>query len=200
MTELSTVTDPYLPEPKNVSTAAAGKVYVADGAGSGQWSALYSSGFEVVDDTTGSQALTASTWVDINNNGSGSDTNTSYLLPSRTTMWSALNNQWDFSGTQLGDVVFLTLKFDVTTTGANAEVAVRLDLAHGTGSEYALELYRNNFKTAGTYEVVCHAILPMTDNTIRNNPAKVAVWDDSSGDSLSVVDFVATTVPNKAVY
>lgn len=34
----STLTDPYLHEPKGVATASSGSVYVADGAGSGDWS------------------------------------------------------------------------------------------------------------------------------------------------------------------
>lgn len=33
----SALTDPYLHEPKGASTASAGEVYVADGAGSGDW-------------------------------------------------------------------------------------------------------------------------------------------------------------------
>lgn len=33
----STLTDPYLHEPKDISSAGAGQVYVADGAGSGDW-------------------------------------------------------------------------------------------------------------------------------------------------------------------
>ena len=33
----NTLTDPYLHEPKGVSTALAGQIYVADGAGSGDW-------------------------------------------------------------------------------------------------------------------------------------------------------------------
>lgn len=33
----STLTDPYIHEPKNISTAAAGEIYIADGAGSGDW-------------------------------------------------------------------------------------------------------------------------------------------------------------------
>ena len=35
----STLTDPYLHEPKGVATASSGDVYVADGAGSGSWTA-----------------------------------------------------------------------------------------------------------------------------------------------------------------
>ena len=33
----STLTDPYLHEPKGIATAGAGEVYVADGSGSGAW-------------------------------------------------------------------------------------------------------------------------------------------------------------------
>ena len=33
----NTLTDPYLHEPKGVSTATAGQVYIANGAGSGDW-------------------------------------------------------------------------------------------------------------------------------------------------------------------
>lgn len=33
----STLTDPYLHEPKDISSAGQGQVYVADGAGSGDW-------------------------------------------------------------------------------------------------------------------------------------------------------------------
>lgn len=43
----SALTDPNLHEPKGVSTAAAGKVYVANGAGSGSW--LYPSGHAYAD-------------------------------------------------------------------------------------------------------------------------------------------------------
>ncbi len=43
----SALTDPNIHEPKGVSTAAAGKVYVANGAGSGSW--LYPSGHAYAD-------------------------------------------------------------------------------------------------------------------------------------------------------
>lgn len=33
----STLTDPYLHEPKGIASASAGKVYIANGAGSGSW-------------------------------------------------------------------------------------------------------------------------------------------------------------------
>jgi hypothetical protein len=36
----STLTDPYLHEPKGVASAASGEVYIADGAGTGAWTQL----------------------------------------------------------------------------------------------------------------------------------------------------------------
>lgn len=38
----STLTDPYLHEPKGVAAASAGSVYIADGAGSGDWKKKHS--------------------------------------------------------------------------------------------------------------------------------------------------------------
>lgn len=50
----NTLTDPYLHEPKGVSTATAGDVYVADGAGSGAWTPAhnYINGYLAFDSAT----------------------------------------------------------------------------------------------------------------------------------------------------
>lgn len=50
----NTLTDPYLHEPKGASTAASGDIYIADGAGSGDWKQLhnYVNGYITFDSTT----------------------------------------------------------------------------------------------------------------------------------------------------
>ena len=50
----STLTDPYLHEPKGVAAASAGDVYIADGAGSGDWTQIhnYINGYIDFDATT----------------------------------------------------------------------------------------------------------------------------------------------------
>lgn len=50
----STLTDPYLHEPKGIAAAPAGQVYIADGAGSGDWKemARYVNGYVAFDATT----------------------------------------------------------------------------------------------------------------------------------------------------
>ena len=50
----NTLTDPYLHEPKGVSTAITGQVYVANGTGSGTWKQLhnYINGYLPFDSTT----------------------------------------------------------------------------------------------------------------------------------------------------
>jgi hypothetical protein len=50
----NTLTDPYLHEPKGASTAASGAIYIADGAGSGDWKQLhnYINGYIAFDATT----------------------------------------------------------------------------------------------------------------------------------------------------
>ena len=50
----STLTDPYLHEPKGIAAAPAGQVYIADGAGSGDWLEFsrYVNGYVAFDATT----------------------------------------------------------------------------------------------------------------------------------------------------
>lgn len=50
----STLTDPYLHEPKGVASASSGEIYLANGAGSGSWTELsrYVCGFVAFDATT----------------------------------------------------------------------------------------------------------------------------------------------------
>lgn len=47
MVEHSSITDPYLHEPKGISTAPAGHVYVADGDGSGAWQQIDASSIDL---------------------------------------------------------------------------------------------------------------------------------------------------------
>ena len=55
----STLTDPYLHEPKGVAAAAVGEVYMADGAGSGDWVSLkpHIGGYVTFDSSTPAYTL-----------------------------------------------------------------------------------------------------------------------------------------------
>lgn len=90
----STLTDPYLHEPKGASTADAGMVYVADGAGSGTWTLPFT-GFGYYTDDAAEQTFTT-TASKVSIDGVGTTTNTARLpLAIRGTgdLWDTTNNK-----------------------------------------------------------------------------------------------------------
>jgi hypothetical protein len=186
-----------LHEPLGVDTAAAGKVYLSDGAGSGDWVTLISQAYEDYGDTGTAQNLTSGAWVDLTNDGAGTYTSTTYKAPGSTGIWDTANDQfdWDAGQLSLGDTVDIRVDVDITTSGANDEVALRLDIAHGDAAEFPLEFLRESFKTAGTYNRVVNVALYMGSNDILTNPCKIAAYADSASDSISVNGWFIRSVP-----
>lgn len=199
--EHSTLTTTNLHEPKGVASATAGQVYVADGAGSGSHKLIYTQGFEDYNDTGGSQSLTSGSFVDLQNDGAGTYTLTTYRLPGYSAIWDTTNDQftWSSAGLSLGDTVDIRFDVIVTTTGSNHEVAARIDLAHGHASEYSLEFERRTFKTAGTYNLVKNFSIYMGDANTLNNPAKLAMYTDSTGNSVVVNGWFIRVIPRNPV-
>lgn len=190
-------------EPKGITTAAVDEAYIADGVTSGAWKTAYTSGFEDFNDSGSSQSLTNGVWVDLQNDAGGAFTNSTYRLPSLSTaVWDSVNDEFDFStpGLALGDTIDLRVDVVVTTSGANHEIALRLDLAHGTGSEYSLEIDRRTFKTAGTFSIVKYISIYMGDTATLNNPCKIAMLTDGTGDTVVVNGWYVRTVPQKIVW
>lgn len=74
----STLTDPYLHEPKGVAAASAGEVYIANGAGSGNWTQnhrhvgghlTFSTGSPYAHSTTTTDTVLNPTFTLVDNNG-----------------------------------------------------------------------------------------------------------------------------------
>lgn len=130
----STLTTTELHEPKGVDTALEGKVYVADGAGSGTWHYL-PTGWEFHKDNAAAQTFnTTTSQLSIDGLGSSS-TNTYAPFAIRGTS----NNLWDtttdsITPIQEGDAYDLRLDLPVTgKTGSPTELTLELDIG-GTGS------------------------------------------------------------------
>lgn len=202
MPELITITDPNLPEPKDISTASLNQVYIADGAGSGNWRFVNTHGWEDYNDSGSSQSLTNGSWVDLTNDGAGSFTNTTYRLPGYNAIWDTATDQFDWSGAglTLGDTVDLRVDVLATTTSTNDTMAVRLDMAEGSGNEYSLELMRQEFDSAGTYQMVRFYSVYMGDTNTLNFPAKVSMFTNSTGNSVVVNGWFARVLPRRPVY
>jgi hypothetical protein len=144
--------------------------------------------------------LTSGAWVDIENDGAGGNTTTAYKLPGFTDLWDTTNHEFDWSSLSLGDTVDIRFDISVTTSANNDEIALRLDMAHGSGNDYSLEVYRDVIKNSGTTQIVRFHSLYMGDNDTLNNPAKVAMFSDSAGDSVVVNGWYIRVVPRNPVF
>ncbi len=197
MPEHSVITDPNIHEPKGISTALANEVYSANGAGTGSWNKIYTQGWEDIADAGAAQNLTSGAWVDLQNDGTGANSNSTYRLPGKTIIWDVVNDEFDFAaaGCAIGDVVNIRIDVVVTTSGVNHEIALRMDLAHGDPAEYSFELMRTNYKTAGTHAIVRDISIYLGNTKTLNNPAKIAMRTDNTGDTVVVNGWFVRTIP-----
>lgn len=195
----STLSDPNLHEPKGASTATENKVYVSDGAGSGAWKALYTQGFEDYGDTGTSISLGNGVFTDLTNDGA--TTNKTYKLPDgRGDIWNTSTNRFDWSaaGLQLGDTVDIRVDVVVTTTNANDNILLALDLGLG-GSEYTLDILNLPLKVASSYEITAWTSVYMGDANTLNNPAKLSMHSDNTGNSVVVNGWYVRTLPRQPI-
>lgn len=91
--------------------------------------------------------------IKITNNGGGANTNLEYGFKANPTLYNVSTNFFDFTQLELGDRVDFRTDLTVTTTTANQEVDIYLDVALGTVTNYQIYLCRRVFKTAGTYTI-----------------------------------------------
>jgi hypothetical protein len=75
------------------------------------------------------------------------------------------------------------LDVTITTTAANQEVDLQIELAIGA-SVYSLSVAQRQYKTAGTYPAVVSNFIYMGDSNTMNNPAKFKI---SSGNNATVI-------------
>lgn len=199
--EHSSLTSSELHEPKGAATAAAGKVYVTDGAGSGSWKTIYTSGFEDFNHSGPAQALTAGVADKMLNNGGGSFTNVAYRLPTKNAIWNTSTSQFDWSGAglALGDTVDIRFDFTVTTSGANDDISIQLDMAVGSGGPYTLSVDYTEWRLAGTYEYTAWYSVYMGDLNTLNYPAEVKLLAGTGSDTAQVNGWYVRTTPREPI-
>lgn len=118
-------------------------------------------------------------YVFLTNDELGSFTNKLYPPTGVSDIWDASLNQFDFTELNLGSIVHYRLDVSITTTSVNQEVDIALDLGIGA-SPYTLTVKRDEFKSAGTYNIVKSAFIYMGDANTRDNPAKFKIQSDSN--------------------
>lgn len=199
--EHSTLTSADLHEPKGVATADVNTVYMADGGGSGSWQTMYINGWEDVNDSGSSQGLDTA-YTDLTNDAAGPNTDDTFILPGRSTMWDTSNNELDFAsgGLKVGDLVSIRMDFDITTAASNSSVVTAMDFSHGDASEFEIVFERKTFKNSGTFNMTVLADFYVGDETVLDNPAKIKMKSDNASDSVVVKGWLIRTMPINPVF
>jgi len=128
----STLTDPYLHEPKGAAAAANGKVYVADGAGSGTWAYLPVGWGYYKDDASEQTFNTTPALLSIDGLGAASETG---YLPREI---RGSDDLWDASSDKItpisaGDSYDVRIILPITDeTSSPTEITLELDIAGST--------------------------------------------------------------------
>jgi hypothetical protein len=147
--------------------------------------------------TLTSQSFTG-TAIKLNNNGAGANTNLDYKFNAIPAIYNTTTNFLKFDSLQLGDKVDVRTDITVTTTTANQDVDIYLDVALGTATNYQIYLCRRNFKTAGTYvinDVSNWLYIGNTDTRDYN----CAVMFDSDANATVLNNGVAISVTKRVV-
>ena len=133
----STLTDPYLHEPKGIAAAASGAVYIADGAGSGDWQQHhnYINGYVEFDATTPA------------------------YQHSVTTSFTALDPTFSVGGTPKGWTGQSSPNSRLVYTGAEdtfAKVSFTLNFQNASGTDKDVEFifYKNGSEMNGGHIIV----------------------------------------------
>lgn len=202
MTEHSLLTGASLHEPKGVDGASANTVYIANGSGSGAWSAFpaadltgtVTQGWWDYNDATTAGApialTTPGTSYALTNDGAGVFTNTSYGLAGLSNIWNTSTNRFQFNQggvLSVGDTGSSRIDVSVTTSAANTEIELEMNFAEGTASAYSIPVItKTNFKTAGTYRIVGEIDFYIGNNDTLTAPASVTAKADTAGATVVV--------------
>jgi hypothetical protein len=160
--EHSVIDDPDIHEPKGVSTAGDGDVYVADGLGTGVWRALSEfSGAMVITDNSSAQAITAAVDTSL---GDFSD----YV---QVVNWTTGElGKLTFSTNQLtlpangGGLYFATFYCNVQSDSNNTDVAVKFAI---NGASGVARRPRMRLASSSTYyNLAAHGLVRLDDSDV----------------------------------
>ena len=133
--EHSTLTSSELHEPKGISSAASGKVYVADGTGSGDWSTMQPSitGWGYYQDNAAEQTFNT-TDAKLSIDGTGTETTEAYLpldIRGSSSLWDTTNDK--ITPTTVGNTYVARLNLPITSRSSANYAEIVLDIG-GTSS------------------------------------------------------------------
>lgn len=125
-------------------------------------------------------AVPSGVWTKLLNNGSGPLTKTDALPGGVTALWDTTNSQFDFTELPINSMVDARYDITITTTAANQTLELAVKLAIGSPAEYQSQRLIQQFKTAGTYNIVVFGASYIGSNDVKNNPGEVLLRTDAS--------------------
>jgi hypothetical protein len=131
----STLTDPYLHEPKGVASAGAGAVYVANGSGSGTWKKAHSNAdvYLDFDATTPAYVHSATTGFTVINPTLSTSTLNNF------TVTNSPNARLTYTGTE-----------DIS---ANIHISISTSQSTGTNKDVEWVVYKNGASLSGAHVI-----------------------------------------------
>jgi hypothetical protein len=165
MPEHSTITDPYLHEPKGVASAQEGKFYVANGAGSGTWKYL-PTGWGSYTDNAGAQVFgTTATKLLVNKLGAALETK----LPWTIRGVGTLLNDSKITPVASGDSYMVRVTLPVTAkTGSPATVLVTADIGAGAAISVPISVEELAVTRTPNYTLTANFLLFTGDAALAN--------------------------------
>lgn len=138
----------------------------------------------------------ANTWYDVSNDNAGPYSEDFKAIPGRAALWDSVNQQFDFTGVGLGDIVLIRYDLIVTTPPACA-ITIQMSMAIGGAGAYALPLFHSHFKDAGAQPVGGLGMLyigtPNNPDT-KDYPAKLQISSTDAGASVEVNGWALATL------
>ena len=102
-------------------------------------------------------------------------------------LWNTTTDNLDLSDLLIGDTVDIRIDLTVTTTGANHEITVSIDMDTAPiATNFELALIRENFKNAGTFPIIRFYSLFIGSAAVRDGLHHIHAKSDT-GTTDSVV-------------
>ena len=185
--EHSTLTSSELHEPKGISSAASGKVYVADGTGSGDWSTMQPSitGWGYYQDNAAEQTFNT-TDAKLSIDGTGTETTEAYLpldIRGSASLWDTTNDK--ITPTAVGDAYEARINLPITSRTSANYAEVTLDI--GGGASPTIVIHTSRIETNRTAPFSHSVVIPISClSTFVTNGGQVFISTDTG--SIGITD------------
>lgn len=117
----------------------------------------------------------------LTNDALGISTNKNYPPYGITDVWNTVTNRCDFSQLSLGDEVGIRFDVTATTTSANQVIRAYVKIGVGTPTEYQLNIFGQQIKTAQANQFSLFTKLYLGNEDVRTAPAEFYILSDGNG-------------------